>query len=100
MKIKDRIAKLKIALNELAKDATWSESLYYESGGVKVRGPHINIMVPASDDVPVTVFGAIAHLFNVEYCDIKWDGQIKKENCIYTGGIYKGKYYKIVLDIV
>ena len=98
MKIREHRKQLQDRLEELANGASYGEYLSTESGGEILRGPHVDVMIPAALNPKVSVFDEIFNLFDEVLCDLTWDGTVQQEN--HGGGIYSGKYYKLVMDIV
>jgi len=98
MRIKEHLAKLNENLDKIADGATWGEFGYTEQGGKKIRGPHITVMIPAKVELAPNAFERIVDLFNEHHSDVEWDGNVKHTH--HGGGLYKGKYYELTMDVV
>ena len=97
MKIHEHYKLLRTQLNDIFDEQVCITELGPTTqGGEVVRGPHIELMIPAEEaTIQPEAFQRAADLINEHLCDIKWDGYIKYGE---YSGVHNGYYYQMVLD--
>jgi len=95
MRINDHYDLLKEEFSKLGEGISFGQYGCTECGGKKIRGPHVDIMIPADISINATVLDKAVNLIDEHLCRITWDRKIEYGE---WSGIHKGVFFKLILD--